>query len=83
MSVIDKNDPISNKQMKENTQRQLDSKVLEKWNARGKFFKKFIKSRLNIDKELYKKSNYNASKFITTKKVIILQRDVFGNNQQT
>ena len=32
------------------------------------FFKKFKKSRLNIDEELYKKAKYDASKLITTKK---------------
>ena len=28
---------------------------------------KFKKSRLNIDKELFKKAKYNSSKFIATK----------------
>ena len=54
--------------MKGNTQKWFDSKVLEKLNARDKLFKKFKKSRLNIDKELYKKAKYDASKLIATKK---------------
>ena len=41
---------------------------MENLNAREKLFKKCKKSRLNIDKELYKKANYDASKLITTKK---------------
>ena len=36
-------------------------------NARDKLFKKFKKSRLIIDKELYKKAKYDAAKLIATK----------------
>ena len=57
-----------NKRIKGNTQKWFDSEVLEKLNARDKLFKKVKKSRLNIDKELYKKAKYDASKLITTKK---------------
>ena len=42
--------------------------ILEKVNAINKLFKKFEKFRLNIDKHLYKKAKYDASKLITTKK---------------
>ena len=41
---------------------------MEKLNARDKSFKKLRKSRLHIDKELYKKAKYDASKLITSKK---------------
>ena len=36
-------------------------------NAKDTLFKNFKKSRLNIDKELYKEAKYDASKLITTK----------------
>ena len=65
MTVIEKIAPY---RMKGNTQKWFDSEVLEKLNARDKLFKKFKKSRLNIDKESYKKSKYDAPKLITTKK---------------
>ena len=42
--------------------------MLEKLNLRNKLLKKFKKSRLYIDKELYKKSKYDALKLITSKK---------------
>ena len=48
--------------MKANTQRWFDGEVLEKLNLRNKLFKKFKKSRLHIDKELYKRSKYDALK---------------------
>ena len=61
MTVIDKIAPYRNKRIKGNSQKWLHSEVLEILNDRDKLFKKFRKSRLNINKELYKK-------LITTKK---------------
>ena len=55
MTVIDKIAPYRNKRINGNTQKWFDGEVFEKLNARDKLFKKFKKSRLNIDKELYKK----------------------------
>ena len=66
MTVIDKIAPYRNTQIKGNTQKWFDSKVLGKLNARDKLFKKFKKFRLNIVKELYKKAKYDNSKLITT-----------------
>ena len=36
-------------------------------NTREKFFKRFKKSRLHVDKEVYRKAKYNTFKLITTK----------------
>ena len=55
MTVIDKIAPYKSKRVKGNTQKWFDGEVLEKLNLRNKLFKKFKKSRLHIDKELYKK----------------------------
>ena len=56
---------------KQNTQKWFDGEVLENINTKGKLFKRFKKSRLYIDKELYKKAKYNTYntlKLTTTKK---------------
>ena len=66
MTVIDKIAPYRNKRIKGNTQKWLNDEVYEKLNPREKLFKKFKKSRLAIDEELYKKAKYDASKLITT-----------------
>ena len=58
MTVIDKIAPYKSKRVKGNTRKWFDGEVLEKLNLRNKLFKKFKKSRLYIDKELYKKSKY-------------------------
>ena len=67
MTAIDKITPYQNKRIKGTTQKWFDSKVLEKLNARDKFFKKFKRSRLDIDKQLHKKAKFDASKLITQK----------------
>ena len=68
MTAIDKIAPYKSKRVKGNTQKCFDGEVLEKLNLRNKLFKKFKKSRLHIDKELYKKSKYDALKLIASKK---------------
>ena len=57
-----------NKRVKGNTQNWFDGKVLEKLRSRDKLFKAFKKTRLHINKELYKKAKYDAQKLIAAKK---------------
>ena len=68
MTIIDKMAPYKRKRVKGNTQKWFDGEVFEKLNLRNKLFKKFKKSRLHIDKELYKNSKYDALKLIASKK---------------
>ena len=58
---------VGPKASKENTQKWFDGEVLENINTRDKLFKRFKKSRLHTDKELYKKAKYNTLKLITAK----------------
>ena len=64
MTVVDKIALYKSKRVKGNIQNWFDGEVLEKLNLRNKLFKKFEKLRLHIDKELYKKSKYDALKLI-------------------
>ena len=50
------------------TQKWFNGEVLEKLNLRNNRFKKFKKSRLNVGKELYEKSKYDALKLLASKK---------------
>ena len=68
MTVIDEIAPFKTKLVKRNTQKWFDGEVLEKVNSNDKLFKKFKKSRLHIDKELFKKAKYEALELIATKK---------------
>ena len=67
MIVVDSAAPCKTKRVKVNTQKWFDREVLENINTRKKLFKKFKKSRLHIDNDLYKKAKENTLKLITTK----------------
>ena len=71
MTVIDTIAPYISKRVKGNTQKCFDGEVLEKLNLRNKYFKKFKKSRLHIDKELYKKIKIRSFKADFVKKASI------------
>ena len=66
--VVDSIAPFKTKRVKANAQKSFDGEVLENINTRDKLFKKFKKSRLHINKELYKKAKYNRLKLIAAKK---------------
>ena len=72
MTVIDNVAPCQTKRVKGNIQNWFDGEVLEKLRSRDKLFKAFKKTRLHIDKELYKKARYDAQKLIAIKKAGIL-----------
>ena len=63
------------KRVKASIRKWFDGDVLENINTRDKLFKKFKKSRLHIDKELYQKAKYNTLKLITAKKRAFLMKD--------
>ena len=65
--VVDSIVPCKTKRVKANTQKWFEGEVLENINTRDKLFKKIKKSRLHIDKELYKKAKYNTLKLIAAK----------------
>ena len=58
---------------KRNTQKWFDGEMLEKLNLRNKLLKKFNKSRIHIDKELYTKSKYDALKLTVSKQQAFLE----------
>ena len=68
MKVIDNVAPCKTKRVKGNTQNWCDGEVLEKLRSRDKLFQVFKKTRLHIDRKLYKKAKYDARKLIAAKK---------------
>ena len=69
--VVDNIALCKTKWVKANTQKWFDGEVLENISSRDKFFKRFKKSRLHIDRLLYKKAKYNTLKLIKAKKTSI------------
>ena len=56
MNIIDKLAPFKTKQFKSNSQEWVDGEVLESIALRDKLFKKFKRSKINVDKEIYNKA---------------------------
>ena len=68
MTIIDNVAPCKTKWVRGNAQKWFDGEVLGKLRLRNKLFKAFKKTRLHIDKGLFKKAKYNAQKLIAAKK---------------
>ena len=62
--AIDKVAPIKEKRIKHNSQECFDGKIFEATKNRDKLLKKFKRSRLHIDKELYYAARYKVHKVI-------------------
>ena len=60
--------PCKIKKFKANIQKWFDEEFSENINTKDKLFQRFKKSRLHIDKELYKKAKYNTLKLFRAKK---------------
>ena len=56
MEVIDKVAPFKNKRIKRNSQEWFDSELSEKLINRDKLFKKYKKTRLHVNKDIYKRA---------------------------
>ena len=74
MGVIDLVAPIKSRQIKQNSQEWFDGEVVEKISDCDKLFKKFKKSELHIDKEIYKIARYEVQKLISYKKKNVFLR---------
>ena len=68
MSVIDKVVPIKERRFKQNSQEWYDGEIADEIKNRDKLFKKFKKSKLHIDKDIYNASRYKVRKMIFDKK---------------
>ena len=68
MGVIDLVAPIKSRRIKQKSQKWFDGEVSEKISVRNKLFTKFKKSKLHIDKEIYKTARYEVQKLISYKK---------------
>ena len=66
--MIDNIAPCKTKQVKGNSEKQFDGEIFEKRRSRERLFKAFKKTRLHIDKELYKKAKYDDEKILPAEK---------------
>ena len=68
MNVIDKVKPMKERRVKQNSQEWFDGKIADEIKNRDRLFKKFKKSKLHIDKDIYKAARYKLQKMIIDKK---------------
>ena len=68
MEVIDKAAPVKSKRIKRNSQEWFNSEISEKLIIRDKLFKKYKKTRLHVDQEIYKRVRYSVRNLIAKKK---------------
>ena len=68
MTATAKLAPFKTKRVKGNSQEWFDGEVLESIALRDKLFKKFKRSKLNVDKEIYNKARNKSHRLILQKK---------------
>ena len=68
MSTTDKVAPIKERLVKQNSQEWFDGEIANEIKKRDELFKKFKKSRLHIDKDIYNGARYKVRKMIFDKK---------------
>ena len=68
MEVNDKVAPVKSKKIKRNSQEWFNSEISEKLIIRDKLFKKHKKTRVHVDKEIYKRAQYTVQTLIAKKK---------------
>ena len=74
MSVIDKVAPVKERRVKQNSQEWFDGEIGNGIKNRDKLFKKFKKSKLHIDKDIYNTARYKVTKMIFNKKKSFLKK---------
>ena len=68
MNVIDKVKPMKERRVKQNSQEWFDGEIADEIKNRDRLFKKFKKSKLHIDKDIYNTARYRLQKMIINKK---------------
>ena len=66
MNVIDKVEPMKERRVKQNSQEWFDGEISNE--IKNCHFKKFKKSKLHIDKDIYDAARYKLQKMIINKK---------------
>ena len=73
MNVTDKVTPLKERQVKQNSQEWFDGEITNEIKNCNKLFKKFKKSKLQIDKDIYNVARYKLQKMIINKRRAFLE----------
>ena len=70
------------KRIKGRTQEWFDGEISELISIRNQHYKKFKKTLLHVDKEIFKETNYKVTKMIKSKKELYFERKLYENITQ-
>ena len=73
MNVIDKVAPMKERRVKQNSQEWFDGEIADEIKNCDRLFKKFKKSKLLIDKDIYNAARYKLRKMIINKKKVFFE----------
>ena len=76
MSVIDKVTPMKERWVKQNSQERFDGEIADEIKNCNRLFKKFKKSKLLIDKDIYNAARYKLQKMIINKKKAFFEKKI-------
>ena len=76
MNVVDKVAPLKERRVKQNSQEWFDGEIADEIKNRDKLFKKFKKSKLHIDKDIYNAARYKVRKMIFNKKRSFFEKKI-------
>ena len=68
MNAIDKAASMKERRVKQNSQEWFDVEIADRIQNRDRLFKKFTKSKLNVDKDIYNAARYKLQKMIINKR---------------
>ena len=74
VSVIDRVAPIKGKRVRQNSQEWFDGEIADEIKNHDKLFKKFKKSKLHIDKDIYNAARFKIRKMIFNKKRLFFEK---------
>ena len=73
MNATDKVMPLKERQVKQNSLEWFDGEIADEIKNRDKLYRKFKKSKLQIDKDIYNAARYKLQKMIINKKRVFLK----------
>ena len=79
MNVVNTSAPFKERRIKLRTQEWFDGEIADQIDIRESLFKKFKKSRLHIDKQLFKGAKYQVNKLTKGKKNNFIGRKLNEN----
>ena len=80
MQAVDGIDPYREFRVKGHTEDWFDGEIMERIKNHDKLLKKYKKSKLEVDHQIYREAKFVASTLIKSKKINYFKQKNIGNN---